>query len=559
MAIYRCSINTFSRSKGQSAVAAAAYRARDRFTSEATGKTINYKNHSGLVSNFMALPKGQENPIWAKDPQRFWNEAEKAEKRINSTVAREFLISLPHEMTTAQRKALTDALCEKLVERFGFGVMGSIHAPDKDQDQRNHHVHILASTRQLTAEGFGAKTRELDEKKSGAVEEVREMVANVINEHLALAGIDARVDHRTLEAQHNEALEAGDLITAFLTDREAVPHVYKGKNWEEGKAKQAAVKAENIEHQKELITSYFKESVEENINRARIIAQLEGRRDANQEDVKNLISCYDTVSNLIDKSKVSWPFQSSFNNLTTVEKLFVDIPKDAKRDEIINQLDKVKTKISNELVITSDKCFDRDCQIKAYKQVGREENQQIIFFYDQAKQLGVNLSNTGINPIEKTAAYEKGRMTEGNTPLVSKLSNTFEQVRSSLTQSGSSQLMNQDEYRAIDSGKSTARNLPPSSKSIISNSLVSRLESAQATINKLEGQLRTCSPDQVPQLLGQIRQAEIDRYQAIVALEEAKGRAIADAQNTSQQAREMGAGQAFIPQVMGRINSKERS
>ena len=112
-------------------------------------------------------------PDWAQDPAQLWNAAEAAETRKNSVVAREFLVSLPHELTDEQRADLARDLTAHLVDRFGFAAMFAIHAPDKKADERNHHVHILATTRRMEPSGLGAKTRELDDRKTGAVEEVR--------------------------------------------------------------------------------------------------------------------------------------------------------------------------------------------------------------------------------------------------------------------------------------------------------------------------------------------------------------------------------------------------
>ncbi|WP_217539573.1 MobA/MobL family protein, partial [Stenotrophomonas sp. GbtcB23] len=94
-------------------------------------------------------------------------------------------------------------------------IQASIHSPGT-RDGRNFHVHILATTRRMTPDGFGDKTRELDGGSSGRseVEWVRATVAELTNAHLALAGIDARVDHRRLEVQAENAMLRGDWAEA---------------------------------------------------------------------------------------------------------------------------------------------------------------------------------------------------------------------------------------------------------------------------------------------------------------------------------------------------------
>ncbi|MCI1073697.1 MobA/MobL family protein [Stenotrophomonas maltophilia] len=223
MAIYRCEIKTVSRSQGASAVAGAAYRAGLDLTDLRTGERHDYTRKNGVVASGILAPAGS--PEWAHDPARLWNAAEATETRKNSVVAREFLVSLPHELTDHQRADLARDLTAHLVDRFGFAAMFAIHAPDKNADERNHHVHILATTRRMEPTGLGAKTRELDDRKTGAVEEVRAKVASTINQHLERAGLSTRVDHRSLLDQQVEAANAGDFAKAAELDRAPEPKV----------------------------------------------------------------------------------------------------------------------------------------------------------------------------------------------------------------------------------------------------------------------------------------------------------------------------------------------
>jgi len=201
VAIFHLSVKTISRSAGRSATAAAAYRAGVKITDERTGEIHDYTRKGGVESAELVLPAGA--PEWAADRAALWNAAEQAETRKNSTVAREFEIALPDELTPAERHRLAHDLAHEIVERHGCAADVAIHAPGADGDHRNHHAHILLSTRRLGPEGFTEKTRELDDQKSGPqlVTEWRERFARLQNERLRQAGIAARVDHRSLEAQ----------------------------------------------------------------------------------------------------------------------------------------------------------------------------------------------------------------------------------------------------------------------------------------------------------------------------------------------------------------------
>lgn len=201
MAIFHLSVKTISRSAGRSATAAAAYRAGEEITDERTGEIHDYRRKGGVESRKLFLPDGA--PEWATDRAKLWNAAEKSEKRKNSTVAREFVVALPSELSAEQREKLVHDFARKLVKRHGCAVDAAIHAPGKEGDTRNHHAHILCTTRKLTAEGFTEKTRELDDRVTGSAEVTRwrEQWADMTNAALERAGHAVRVDHRSLEMQ----------------------------------------------------------------------------------------------------------------------------------------------------------------------------------------------------------------------------------------------------------------------------------------------------------------------------------------------------------------------
>ena len=199
MAIFHLSVKTVSRSAGRSATAAAAYRSGVEIADDRTGEIHDYTRKGGVESAGLVLPDGA--PEWAADRAALWNAAEQAETRKNSTVAREFEIALPSELSPDERQRLAHDLAREIVGRHGCAADVAIHAPGKEGDNRNHHAHILCSTRRLTPEGFSEKTRELDDLKTGEVKRWRERFARLQNERLRENGIEARVDHRTLEAQ----------------------------------------------------------------------------------------------------------------------------------------------------------------------------------------------------------------------------------------------------------------------------------------------------------------------------------------------------------------------
>ena len=225
MAIYSASVKPVSRGGGRSATAAAAYRNAERIIDERTGEVHDYTRRSGVEHTASFAPSGME----PQPAAELWNRAEAAETRRNARVAREVLVALPHELTPQQRSELAQGIAQALADRYRTAGTLAVHQPDREGDQRNHHAHILMTTRRLEPSGeLGEKTRELDDVKRGPqeVEWIRAMVEERTNHALERAGIEARVDRRSLEQQRAAALEAGDQERAAALDR--LPTIHEG-------------------------------------------------------------------------------------------------------------------------------------------------------------------------------------------------------------------------------------------------------------------------------------------------------------------------------------------
>jgi MobA/MobL family len=215
MAVYFLNMKTFGRSGGSSAASAAAYRAGERIRDERTGKTYDHSERRDVMHKEIVLPSrfAGEEMAWARDRTNLWNAAEGAETRKNARVAREFLVALPVELSPDQRLGLVRGFSQELSDRYGFAVDVAIHAPREypGSDPRNFHAHLLTTTREVNAEGLGAKTtldlNDANRHKLGMQPAVHELLhvrarwAEVTNEALQEARVAARIDHRTLEAQ----------------------------------------------------------------------------------------------------------------------------------------------------------------------------------------------------------------------------------------------------------------------------------------------------------------------------------------------------------------------
>ncbi|MCT8278617.1 MobA/MobL family protein [Xanthomonas translucens] len=224
-------MKSFGRGKGDSSVAAAAYRAGFDLVDEATGLRHEYSRRYGVAFAQMLAPKGS--PSWCLDAEKFWNANEAAETRKNALVAREVEVALPQSLTDEQRKALALGLGQLLVDRQQVAVLVAVHLPSRDGDRRNHHVHLLMSSRQVGPGGFGERAGTEFDARQGegtrAVRALRKEIAAEINRHLRRAGIQKTVDPRTLQAQAREAAMNGDFERARELTRRPGKHMGKAK------------------------------------------------------------------------------------------------------------------------------------------------------------------------------------------------------------------------------------------------------------------------------------------------------------------------------------------
>jgi hypothetical protein len=213
MANFHIDIKTVKRSAGQKATAAAAYRAGERIRDERTSKLHNHSHRKDVTHTEIFLPSqlGETPMPWARDRASLWNAAEFAEKRGNSRVAREFQVSLPSELSPTQRLALARGFAREMSDRYGIAVDLAVHDPKPDGDPRHFHAHLLATTREVTPTGLGAKAgldmqavQRASQGLSDHSEEytaVRERWATHMNEAFREANLEIRVDHRTLAVQ----------------------------------------------------------------------------------------------------------------------------------------------------------------------------------------------------------------------------------------------------------------------------------------------------------------------------------------------------------------------
>ena len=197
MAIYHFSAKVISRANGSSAVASAAYRSACDLHDERLGRSQNFSNKTGVVHSEIMAPEGS--PERWQDREALWNEVELGEKRKDAQLAREIEFSIPREMSQAQGVELArDFVQQEFVDR-GMVADLNVHWDIGPDELAKPHAHVMLSMREAGPDGFGKKVREWNSTE--LLQGWRERWAGHVNERLAELGIDAQVDHRSLEAQ----------------------------------------------------------------------------------------------------------------------------------------------------------------------------------------------------------------------------------------------------------------------------------------------------------------------------------------------------------------------
>jgi hypothetical protein len=226
----RLEVIVHSRADGRNAVKSAAYTARAVFSDERLGKRFYGTGKAGLLSDELIN--------WSGSAEDLWNAAERAETRSNARVIRELRPSLPRELPLSEQVRLVRGYCLWLRDEYGVAIQANIHAPrfldpareklhmagklNKDWDNylatlyeptltnQNFHAHLLMTSRQVCRESgdFGAKTRVLDDKKTGPQEilKIRREWEKRANAALKKLGSSARLDLRSYADMAN----AGD-------------------------------------------------------------------------------------------------------------------------------------------------------------------------------------------------------------------------------------------------------------------------------------------------------------------------------------------------------------
>jgi Ti-type conjugative transfer relaxase TraA len=223
MAVPHFSVSIVARGSGRSAVLSAAYRHCAKMDYEREARTMDYSRKQGLLHEEFVIPA--DAPEWLQSmiaersvsgaSEAFWNKVEEFEKRSDAQLAKDVTIALPIELSVEQNIELVRDFVARHITAQGMVADWVFHdAPG------NPHIHLMTTLRPLTESGFGSKKvavtgpdgnvlrndsgRQVYELWAGGLHDFnafRDGWFACQNRHLALAGLDIRIDGRSFEKQ----------------------------------------------------------------------------------------------------------------------------------------------------------------------------------------------------------------------------------------------------------------------------------------------------------------------------------------------------------------------
>ena len=104
MALYHLAVSQIRRSAGQSAIAAAAYRAGERLYSDYYGEYSDYTRKGGVICSEILLPPHAPPEYQAR--ATLWNTVEQVEKHPKAQLAYSFDIALQNELSMEENIVL---------------------------------------------------------------------------------------------------------------------------------------------------------------------------------------------------------------------------------------------------------------------------------------------------------------------------------------------------------------------------------------------------------------------------------------------------------------------
>lgn len=192
-----CHVDNLSRRSAKHgtryAIATAAYTSGQCLWSDSEQRPVDFGNRQDVVFSRIVLP--DDAPAWAADRQILWNKVDLAAQRKDARLAKVIEAAIMRDVPSGRR---VDLILAFVAPYTALGCVADV-AIHEDGTGHNPHVHVLLTTRRLTAEGFAAKLAALDQRNF--VKQARKRWADLTNQFLQEAGSSVRVDHRSYRAR----------------------------------------------------------------------------------------------------------------------------------------------------------------------------------------------------------------------------------------------------------------------------------------------------------------------------------------------------------------------
>ena len=161
MPLFHLSVKIGTRSKGQSAIAAAAFRSGEKLHDHETGLTAEYPQKKKEVV-YSEIVLCENAPAEYADRQTLWSAVHQIEKAKDARLWREIEVALPKEFSRSDQIETVRDFVKRLTDQ-GMCADWSMH----DKGDGNPHAHIMLTTRSIKPDGTWApkcrKVYDLDE------------------------------------------------------------------------------------------------------------------------------------------------------------------------------------------------------------------------------------------------------------------------------------------------------------------------------------------------------------------------------------------------------------
>lgn len=193
---FRIQLGVVSRAEGHSAAKRSAYQSCGVVTAH-DGQRFDFaRKASEHVTTIMLTPS--DAPDWTRDPERLWQHAAAAEKRVDAQEARIVDFSMPRAVPAELWEACIRHVYEPFL-RMGMVLQVDVHDTPASDGGRNVNVHGLATLRELDGDGFAVRKNRAwnDAFRQRNGREVREQFAERLTVFCRNHGIDYQGDARS--------------------------------------------------------------------------------------------------------------------------------------------------------------------------------------------------------------------------------------------------------------------------------------------------------------------------------------------------------------------------